>query len=310
MVASHPKYDPGTGWGTQSRAVVVAPPLTPSLPHPPHHHTHTSAMMNANDLVLRALKCGRDDWLASAASTAANDDSVTGPTTKKFRELVSWVEDTKIRLYKVEEREALRDHGSATWSATFEAYLEALECPYGASNPRALNWLLNYALSLEYRDNATTLNSLKIADDEDPKQPPPSSSGQGGRAFRDASAQAIAGMVADLAAGLDMDRGQQGGEDVVATLERIEREAASRRGDFSDEDDDEGGEGTANDLEASLPLGFTTGDAKVDAAALVLRSLFIQDLRRLQSTVDETVVRVQEYTANPKTDAKLGKVGR
>ena len=272
-------------------------------------------MRNANDLVLRALKCVRDDWLASAAAenagtstptpASASDDSL-----KKFRELVSWVEDTKIRLYKVEEREALRDHGSATWSATFEAYLKALECPYGASNPRALNWLLNYALSLEYRDNATKLNDLKIADDEDPE---PSSSDRGGRAFRDANAQGIAGLVADLAAGLALGQGQQGGEGVVATLERIEREVASRRGDFEDdEDDNEDGEGeeTGNDLEASLPLGFTTGDPEVDSAALVLRSLFIQDLRRLQSTVDETVVRVQEYTANPKTDAKLGKVGR
>jgi hypothetical protein len=60
----------------------------------------------------------------------------------------------------------------------------------------------------------------------------------------------------------------------------------------------------------SVPLGFSVGDPQVDNAALVLRSLYIQDLRKLQTTIDETLVQVQEFTANPKTDSKLGRVGR
>ncbi|KAI8464030.1 MAG: putative carnitine deficiency-associated protein-domain-containing protein [Monoraphidium minutum] len=59
-----------------------------------------------------------------------------------------------------------------------------------------------------------------------------------------------------------------------------------------------------------LPLGFETGDARVDGAARLLRLLFLRDLRALQSGVDEAVVSVQELTANPKTDSALGKVGR
>ena len=59
-----------------------------------------------------------------------------------------------------------------------------------------------------------------------------------------------------------------------------------------------------------FPLGFSLDDGKVvDKAASVLRMLYVQDLRGLQTAVDRALVEVQEYTANPKTDSKLGKVG-
>ncbi|DBA73695.1 TPA: hypothetical protein ACH3X2_009675 [Trebouxia sp. C0005] len=59
-----------------------------------------------------------------------------------------------------------------------------------------------------------------------------------------------------------------------------------------------------------FPLGFTTGDKKTDVAATILRMLYIKDLRGLQTIIDETLVNVQNYTANPKTDAALGRIGR
>lgn len=57
-------------------------------------------------------------------------------------------------------------------------------------------------------------------------------------------------------------------------------------------------------------MGFETGDRLVDRAATVLRMLYIKDLRDLQSEIDRVLVSVQELTANPRTDSKLGKVGR
>lgn len=33
-------------------------------------------------------------------------------------------------------------------------------------------------------------------------------------------------------------------------------------------------------------------------------------MRDLQTSIDEVIVEAQGFTANPKTDAKLGKVGR
>ncbi|QDZ17728.1 RNA transcription, translation and transport factor protein [Chloropicon primus] len=244
---------------------------------------------NTTSLVLRALGYG-GSW--------SEGDSSGGLGSKKFRELVSWVEDTKIRLHKVEEREALRDHGSSTWTRTFEAYLEALECPYKAEDAGALDWVLNYALSLEYRDNANKLNMLTLDD------PPAPGLGKGGaeKPFPDVGSRACRDLVEEMARTLDLPKE---GVTTEALLERVRasvdplvRAAEARNG-----------VGAQIDL-CSLPLGFTTGDEAVDSAALVLRSLYIQDLRGLQTTIDETVVGVQEYTANPKTDSKLGKVGR
>lgn len=42
----------------------------------------------------------------------------------------------------------------------------------------------------------------------------------------------------------------------------------------------------------------------------VLNLLFIQDLRELQTKINEALVAVQSITADPRTDTKLGKVGR
>lgn len=47
-----------------------------------------------------------------------------------------------------------------------------------------------------------------------------------------------------------------------------------------------------------------------DVAATILHMLYIKDLRGLQTIIDETIVNVQNYTANPKTDAALGRIGR
>lgn len=56
--------------------------------------------------------------------------------------------------------------------------------------------------------------------------------------------------------------------------------------------------------------GFNMGDKMLDNAARGLSLLYIQDLRNLQTRINETIVAVQNITANPKTDTKLGKVGK
>lgn len=51
-------------------------------------------------------------------------------------------------------------------------------------------------------------------------------------------------------------------------------------------------------------------EGPLNRAANVLRLLYINDLRQLQTAVNGMIVQVQSLTANPKTDTKLGKVGR
>lgn len=56
-------------------------------------------------------------------------------------------------------------------------------------------------------------------------------------------------------------------------------------------------------------LGFDMGDRVLNNAAKALSLLYIQDLRNLQTSINETIVSVQSITANPKTDTNLGRVG-
>ena len=57
------------------------------------------------------------------------------------------------------------------------------------------------------------------------------------------------------------------------------------------------------------PAKTTPLDAALDDAARVLRMLYVADLRKLQDAVNTTIVALQEFTANPKTDSRLGRVG-
>jgi len=59
-----------------------------------------------------------------------------------------------------------------------------------------------------------------------------------------------------------------------------------------------------------VELGFETPDYISAEAAKILRLLHVNELRDLQDSVNQAVVAVQSLTANPKTDTKLGKVGR
>ena len=61
----------------------------------------------------------------------------------------------------------------------------------------------------------------------------------------------------------------------------------------------------------AFPLGFQTGGSEaLDSAARVLRMLHVRELRRLQDEVNKCICVMQEFTANPRTDSRLGRVGR
>lgn len=71
-----------------------------------------------------------------------------------------------------------------------------------------------------------------------------------------------------------------------------------------------GGDASAASVLSGFPLGFSTGDQGVDIAATVLRMLYIKDMRELQDQIDAAIVKMQEITADPKTDGAMHKTGR
>lgn len=73
---------------------------------------------------------------------------------KSFRDLVVWLEDQKVRHYKIEDRGALKGVEEADWATAYRCYLGSLNCPVNPNERAAvLDWLLGLAVRFEYGDN-------------------------------------------------------------------------------------------------------------------------------------------------------------
>jgi RLL motif-containing protein 1 len=49
-------------------------------------------------------------------------------------------------------------------------------------------------------------------------------------------------------------------------------------------------------------------EKSLDLAAIVMKMKYILDLRELQNEVNGVLAKAQEFTADPRTDSKLGKL--
>ncbi len=231
----------------------------------------------------------------------------------KYRALVLWLEHTKIRHYTLEAREGLAAADTDAWATAFSSYLSDLGCPAtwnGDSNALpVLKWLLNHATSLEFADAAAEHNAAAAtavaaapapADWTLPPVPP----------YADAASPEVLAtlrqVLESLRVSLDPGAGVTSDElrcaRGVVEAQVLPCLAAARTAP--------GGVVSPAAVLEGLPLGFSTGDAGVDLAATVLRMLHIKDMRELQDQVDAAIVRLQEVTANPRTDAAAGRVGR
>lgn len=73
---------------------------------------------------------------------------------KEYRSVILWLEDQKIRHYKIEERDGLRNIEKDSWKEAFDTYQRDLVSPAAGGTPNEqLNWILSYAVRLEYADN-------------------------------------------------------------------------------------------------------------------------------------------------------------
>lgn len=74
---------------------------------------------------------------------------------KQFRTIVLWLEDQKIRHYKIENRAGLRKLDAVSeWDAAYEEFKKGVGVPEDLkTRTEELAWLLSYATRLEYFDN-------------------------------------------------------------------------------------------------------------------------------------------------------------
>ena len=81
-----------------------------------------------------------------------------------FRELVVWLEDTKIRALPMDSRGPLRDVRASDWPNALAALASTTGSDLDASSPakarEVLEHLLSHAVGLDYRDDADNLGGV------------------------------------------------------------------------------------------------------------------------------------------------------
>lgn len=89
-----------------------------------------------------------------------------------FASTVLWLEDQKIRHYRIEDREPLRNIDDfAEWNKAFEKYKGDIGVPKFETRVEDLEWILSYAVRLEYLDRADDYKHITAASVTEAKKP-------------------------------------------------------------------------------------------------------------------------------------------
>ena len=257
--------------------------------------------------------------------------------------LVAFLEDRHVRALPAEEREPLRRAG-AGFAPALDAYLRHLACPLLAAPGAAaggageapladrLAWLTQHALALAFEDGAAGFNAAAAAEEQQLQQPAAAATaGEAAAASASAAAEVLPAdahaLVLELARLLRVPTEARDAAHVLQGCHRVLRmrvlPAVAELEASADADPGAEGRrrpasavGTAasssggGDVMRDFGAGFATGDAVLDRACAILRMLYVADLRELQDAVNDILVEIQCFTADPKTDAALGVVGR
>jgi|EP00927_Polykrikos_kofoidii_P061695 RLL motif-containing protein 1 len=224
--------------------------------------------------------------------------SVNGQT---FCKIVLWLEEEKIRLYEKPDRKVLRDF-NRTWYEHVSDYCkelgidsEGLDERNTAVKLKVLNGLTNLAIHDIYRDQAEA-NELTVA-------PPPKGFLKSG----DQPPQKLQELVGPLNTLLETFSlptlpDSPPDTDTLAAVQCIHTRLCPPKATKTED-------GAKLDLN-TLPVGIDIADPEVKRAACVLRLLHGNELQLLQVHINNVINDLQQLTADPKTDSRLGRVGR
>lgn len=228
----------------------------------------------------------------SPAAVDIQDDKV-------LKALVVWLEDQKIRYYKMEEREPLRNETGDDWWKAFVKYIQDLECPHDPklSLSSSIHWLVDTAVKYEFSERAEKDPELRqrykpqerSSLDVDPTDP--------------IFSKGVNALARLLQISKHPDPKVLLAACRLVIEEKLNKEALERA-------EEEVKKPTKYHQVTPKECGFDLGDPVLNEAAKVLRLLHIKELRELQTKINELIVSVQNITADPKTDSSLGAVGK
>ncbi|KAH0544144.1 RNA transcription, translation and transport factor protein [Cotesia glomerata] len=231
-------------------------------------------------------------------------DKVNANDTEHFRKLVSWLEDQKIRHYTIEDRAGLREISKPDWDKSFDKFILDVGCPVTTSNLDKLEWLIGLAVRLEYEDNLNKYQ--KVTKNKEADAAVPSIKSTNPLDNLDFESNEFKNRVNAIAKLLKVAQHP----DHRVTLEACSKYVTQRL--------------NSNALKnpssvvikgkpfpiIETEMGLDMGDKVLNNTAKALSLLYIQDLRNLQTGINEAIVAVQNITADPKTDTRAGRVGR
>ncbi|XP_037945455.1 RNA transcription, translation and transport factor protein-like [Teleopsis dalmanni] len=225
---------------------------------------------------------------------------------KVFASTILWLEDQKIRQYKIEDREKLRQVDKLpVWEKAYAEYKSDLGMPKYKTPLEEISWMLGYAVRLEFLDEPdryASINSQEVGAKQK-KSIAPSIKAENFFDNMDFNNKDFIAGVRTLASKLQVPHHPNHliQLEAIARLvkERLSPAAKNRKPIV----------GTPFPFEKGEDV-VSPNDKDLDYPVRIMRLLQIQSLRELQTRINETIVAVQDLTANPKTDTKLGQVGR
>ncbi|KAG5894835.1 hypothetical protein JTB14_033678 [Gonioctena quinquepunctata] len=230
-------------------------------------------------------------------------DEINTEDEKSFKNVVVWLEMNRIRHAPPNIVNFLKNTNSRDWGRVYNEYKDSMGCPVLESKTEELQWLLGYAVQLETRQNKNLY--LKHAVENLQSSNVPCVVAENSLDKLDFSSNEFAEGVNGLAKILNIIPHTN----PFVTLRAVRKVITKRMApDCVANPQKYILTGTPFPIE-DADLGFDLGDKVLNQAAKILRMLYIQDLRELQTRANELIVAVQGITANPKTDTKLGKVG-
>ncbi|XP_068894364.1 RNA transcription, translation and transport factor protein [Tenebrio molitor] len=231
-------------------------------------------------------------------------DSVNINDVTTFRKIVVWLEQNKIQKASPNVQNGLKNIASGDWPNNFVKYKEELGCPNLQTPQEQLQWLLGFAVQIETHNKSDLY--VKHAVENLQSTNVPSVVAENPLDKLNFQSKEFAEGITNVAKLLNITPHP----DPLITLKAVAKMVTTRLSPQAQANPSEVIiKGTPFPFQ-DADLGFDLNDPVLNQAAKVLRILYIQDLRDLQTRANELIVAVQNVTANPKTDTKLGKVGK
>ncbi|CAD7949875.1 unnamed protein product [Amoebophrya sp. A120] len=236
------------------------------------------------------------------------------PTLDDFQRIVLWLEEEKVRLYTVAERAKMREvNKRPQWYRATKEYLKELGLDESLCDSlsdkappdvklKVLDVLTSMAVHDEYQDAIEEKRiKLPAAEEADPNA-----------AARLAKAVELCQLIEPLNKiladnSLPTLTDDVGDDDIVAAVSLLHNRHFPPDVNMSDAISDQ------MQLE-TVPIGIEleTEQEKrqLQAPIALLRFLHNHNMRDFQQRINETINKLQQFTADPRTDGALGRVGR